>query len=414
MEIELRKRGDNNQKKKLSVKKIILSLVGVIIVLFVIALASAIWKNFVINDSIDNKSVLADFKKKRLEAEIHSIVNKMTLEEKIAQLFIITPEALNSGKEITTANKFTKEAISKYPVGGLIFFSKNINSPEQIKIMISNTQDYSRERIQIPMFMSVDEEGGQVARIANNSAFNVETFGNLSGTKSSQEAYMLGDTIGKYLNDYGFNLNYAPVADIYTNPKNIVIKYRAFSSEPLIVADYVVEEIKGLNNNKIIASLKHFPGHGNTTKDSHNGYAVTYKTLEQLKAVEFIPFEKGISAGAQIVMLAHISVPNIIKGDIPSSLSEIMVKDILRNELDFEGVIITDALNMGAITNKYNSEQASITAIKAGVDLLLMPENFIEAYNGLLNAVIKGEISQERIDESLYRILLLKKDKLNW
>ncbi len=409
---KVKKRKKQNLKSKKVIKNIILFLSGIILVLFGLFLFNEIWGNSSITKS--DSSILADFEKKRDEAEIQAILNKMTLEEKIAQLFIVTPETLNAGKEVTIASKLTQENLIKYPVGGLIYFSKNIDSPEQIKTMISNTQMYSLGKTGIPMFISIDEEGGQVSRIANNSAFNVETFGNLSGIKSSKEAYKLGDTIGKYLKDYGFNLDYAPVADVYTNPKNLVVKYRAFSSDPKIVADYVAEETKGLNNNMIIAALKHFPGHGNTTSDSHYGYAVTYKTLDELRASELIPFEKGIATGAQIVMVSHISVPKVIGDNTPSSISKIMIQDILRNDLGFEGVVITDALNMRSISNQYTSKEASQMAIIAGADLLLMPENFQEAYNGLLDAVNNGEISQKRIDESIIRILKIKKNMLNW
>ena len=410
----MKKHLNNKEIKNIDVKKIIISLSIIIIVLFVVFFVKAKFEDISSNKKSEEKVVLADLEKIRTEAEIQAIINKMSLEEKIAQLFIITPETLSNGQETTTANKGMDEAIEMYPVGGLIFFSNNIESPEQIKIMISNIQKYSLERSKIPMFISIDEEGGEVSRIAKNSLFNVKQFDKLSSIKNAETAYELGDTIGKYLKEYGFNLNYAPIADVYTNPENLVVRYRAFSSNPLEVADYVVEEIKGLKNNQIINSLKHFPGHGHTINDSHYGYAVTYKTIEELRLCEFIPFSKGISEGAEIVMLAHVSVPIIIGDNTPSSLSEVMIKDILRNELGFEGVVITDGLNMEAITNQYSSKEATLVALKAGVDLFLMPEDFQEAYSSLLMSVNNGEISQERIDESLTRIIRLKKNKLDW
>ncbi|MDD2370814.1 MAG: glycoside hydrolase family 3 protein [Firmicutes bacterium] len=411
----MRKQKKQNLKNKRFKKKIILLFSGIILVLFGLFIFNKIlvYTNRDKIYSIDY-ALIVEAEKKRNEAEIQAILNKMTIEEKVAQLFIITPEALSKDEEITTATKFTQENLEKYPVGGLIYFSKNIETPNQIRTMISKTQEYSIDSIGIPMFISIDEEGGTVSRLASNKNFDVKSFGNLNGIKTPQDAYTLGDTIGKYLKDYGFNLNYAPIADVFTNPENIVVKYRAFSSDPNIVADYVAEEIKGLRDNQIITTLKHFPGHGNTTNDSHDGYVFTKKTIEELRACEFIPFEKGIAEGAQIVMMAHISVPNVIGDSTPSSFSPVMIQGILRKELGFEGVIITDALNMGAISNKFSSSEASFKAINAGVDLLLMPANFEKAYDGLLEAVNNGEISQERINESVTRILKLKKEMLDW
>ena len=169
--------------------------------------------------------------------------------------------------------------------------------------------------------------------------------------------------------------------------------------------------VKGLEEHGIYATLKHYPGHGATLSDSHKGYAYTDKTLEELMEEELIPFKEGISEDIHFIMVAHISVPEITKDTVPCSLSPYMVTDVLREQLGYQGIVITDAMNMGAISQEYNSKEASVMALKAGVDLVLMPTDFEEAYQGVLSAIEEGELTEERIDESVRRVLRLKNDK---
>lgn len=350
----------------------------------------------------------------KMAKEIELLIEEMTIEQKVAQLFIITPEVLTDGIDTLVAGEATNEALKDYPIGGLIYFAQNLIEPEQTKRMIKMTKVYNKENSNIPLFFSLDEEGGIVSRIANNQNFGVVRFKSLNQMETTQEAYILGNTIGAYLNDLGFNLNYAPVADVYTNPANKVVRERAFSSDPLKVADMVFAEIRGLMEHDINVSLKHFPGHGHTTHDTHFGLAMTNKNLQELEVSELVPFKKGIDNGAGMVMMAHISVPNIIGENTPASLSNFMINEVLRKQLGFKGVVITDSLSMGAISLNYSSDKAAILAIQAGVDLLLMPKDFNLAYTGILKAIIDGEISEARIEESLRRILVLKKTSLKW
>lgn len=350
----------------------------------------------------------------KLRDEVQTRLQAMTLEEKTAQLFIVTPEALTNNPETATDDAAIQEALLAYPVGGLIYFSRHLITPEQTLAALSGLETITRERGGIPLFLSIDEEGGAIARIGNNPEFGVPSFPNLNEFQTGEEAYQLGDTIGSYLSELGFNLDYAPVADVYTNPLNKVVRYRAFSDDPDVVAELVSEELKGFTKNGILTALKHFPGHGNTAADSHYGYAVTDKTLEELRACEFIPFARGIDSGVGMIMVGHISAPNAAGNDLPSTFSPVMIGDVLRGELGFTGVVITDALNMGAITNQYSSGEAAVMALQAGVDLLLMPVDFQSAYLGVLYAVQNGTISVARIDQSVARILLLKKQSLNW
>lgn len=343
--------------------------------------------------------------------DIEEMLGEMTLEEKVCQLFMVTPEALTGVGTVTQAGTATQEAVNAYPVGGVIYFSQNLQDPDQTRTMLENTQRYAMERTGIPIFLSVDEEGGQVARVGSNPAFGVEKIGNMSDVGSrgdTQEAYEIGSTIGTYLSDLGFNMDAAPDTDVLTNPENQVVKYRSFGSDPELVARMAAAELKGLNDQGIIGMYKHFPGHGGTTADSHEGYAYVDDTQEELKSGAFIPFQDGIDNGIQVIMVSHISCPNVTGDNTPATLSEMMITDILRGEMGFDGMVITDALNMGAITAQYSSSEAAVAALNAGADMLLMPEDFQSAYKGVLSAVESGTVSEARIDESVRRILEVK------
>ena len=345
------------------------------------------------------------------DAEIKEIMDSMTLEEKVCQLFMVTPEALTGVGTAVQAGAATQNAFDTYPVGGVIYFSQNLQNPDQTRKMLSNTQKYAEERMGFPVFLSVDEEGGQVARVGSNAAFGVEKIGNMSDVGSrgdTQEAYEIGSTIGAYLSDLGFNMDAAPDTDVLTNPENQVVKYRSFGSDPELVAKMAAAELKGLNGRGIIGMYKHFPGHGGTTADSHEGYAYVDDTLEELEKGAFVPFQDGIDNGIQVIMVSHISCPNVTGDNTPATLSKTMITDILREKMGFDGMVITDALNMGAITAQYSSSEAAVAALNAGADMLLMPEDFQSAYNGVLNAVENGTVTEERIDESVCRSLEVK------
>ena len=344
----------------------------------------------------------------KTEKKVLKLLNEMTLEEKIGQLFFITPEKLTGIGVAIQAGDTTKQMLEQYPVGGLIYFSQNIETPDQITSMIENSQSYSR----IPLFIGIDEEGGTlVARIANNPNFNVEKFPNMKeigATGDPNQAFYVGSTIGSYLHIYGFNMDFAPDADLLTNPNNSVIGERSFGSDPTLVGTMTAQAVKGFQQENVSAVIKHFPGHGDTTEDSHTGTAIVNKTLDELRMAEFIPFQSGIEAGVDGVMVGHLLVPQVTGTNTPATLSPIIVTDILRNELGFQGLVITDSLSMGAITQYYSSDEAAVLSLQAGADILLMPEDFPLAYQGVLNAVSSGALSEERIDESVKRILTVK------
>ena len=339
------------------------------------------------------------------------MLKQMTLEEKVLQLFMVTPEALTGVDEVYAAGAKTEESIRKYPVGGIIYFKQNLRSPDQVKDMLTRTQKYFRDSSGIEAFLSVDEEGGQVSRISGREEFGIASFPDMREIGASgepQRAYEVGDKIGAYLADLGFNMDFAPVADVLTNPENMVVARRSFGTDGAVTAAFSNEVVKGLQAHGVSAVLKHFPGHGGTTADSHDGYAATERTLEELMAEDFVPFKEGVSAGVQFIMSGHIAAPAVTGDNTPASMSPKMITEILRGTLGYDGIVITDALNMGAITSSYSSSDAAVKALQAGNDMLLMPENFEEAYQGVMAAVENGTLTEERIDQSVERILKVK------
>ncbi len=237
--------------------------------------------------------------------------------------------------------------------------------------MLDNLQSFSK----IDVFTGVDEEGGTVSRIGSNPAMGTTSFPpmyTIGETKDPNKAYHVGYTIGSECTELGFNLDFAPVADVYSNPENTVIGHRAFSSDANTAAEMVAACVRGFTASGMLCTLKHFPGHGDTLTDSHYGAASTNKTLEELRTTEFLPFESGIQAGAEFVMVGHILTPNITDSSTPASLSPDMIA-ILRNELQFDGIIITDAMNMEAVTDYYSPAEAAVKAIQAGDDMCLTP-----------------------------------------
>lgn len=343
--------------------------------------------------------------------EVQNIVDSMSLEEKVAQLFLVQPEAIVDIGTATAAGDATKQAINKTPVGGFVYFSDNLQSEQQVQDMLRNVQKYSEDRIGLPAFLSVDEEGGTVARVASTGRFDVTDVGDMEKIGASgdvQQARQAGETIGSYLSELGFNLDFAPDADVLTNPDNTVVKKRSFGSDPRVVSDMSLAVAQGLAQHQVYSVYKHFPGHGATAGDTHQGYAYTDKTLDELKQSELIPFENAIQNNAAFIMAAHISAPRVTGDDTPASLSKTMITDILRGQMGYDGIVVTDAMNMGAVTEQYTSAQAAVKALQAGADLVLMPEDFQEAYQGVLDAVKDGTLSEQRINESVTRIVKVK------
>lgn len=346
-------------------------------------------------------------------------MQSMTLREKVGQLFMIRPDALegrfgpaeledNSIIGTTRVSEEMKRTYANYPCGGFALFRKNIISPSQL---MGFTEALHALNSCAPM-LGIDEEGGRIARIANHPAnFNVTKFpsmGAIAQSGDESEAFAAGKTIGAYLSAYGLDIDFAPVADVNTNPKNPVIGDRAFGDDPAVAAGMVKQVIAGLHESGAASCVKHFPGHGDTATDTHTGYAETLKTWDEISACEMIPFRAGIEAGTDFVMTAHIAAPNVTGSNEPATMSHTLLTEKLRGELGFQGLIITDALAMGAIREKYSSSQACVQCILAGADILLMPYDYFEAFDGVVQAVENGVIPESRIDESVYRVLSFK------
>ncbi len=357
------------------------------------------------NSQVSNSAVETNSK---LTKKAEQILSSMTLEEKVNQMFFITPEALTGVDCVVAAGEQTKSSLETHPVGGIIYFGQNITGEKQTKEMIANIKKYGKDVCKVPLFIGIDEEGGTVARLGNSDTVNVKKVDNMSVIGKSgdiKNAYKAGDTIGKYLSDYGFNIDFAPDADVLTNSQNQVVKDRSFGSDPKLVSQMALEVSKGLNDNGIYSCFKHFPGHGATKDDTHEGFAYTDKTYEELSKSELVPFVDAINNNADFIMVGHISVPQVVGDKTPASISSVIINDILKGRLGYKGIVITDSLSMGVLTNLYQSDEIAVRAVNAGVDVLLMPQNFNQAYNGLLNAVKSGKINEKRIDESVLKII---------
>lgn len=353
------------------------------------------------------------------EDEVMKQISQMTLREKVGQLFMIRPDAMEKRSEAakledssavgtTRVTDEMRELYREYPCGGFALFQKNITGPSQLRQF---TADLHALGDPVPL-LSIDEEGGRIARIANHPTnFGVRKFPTMLEIAESGDenlAYELGREIGAYLKGYGLDIDFAPVADVNTNPLNPVIGNRAFGDQPEIAATMVAQVIRGLHESGVASCIKHFPGHGDTSTDTHTGYAETGKTWEEMLNCEMIPFRAGIEAGTDLLMTAHIAAPKVTGSDVPSTMSYTILTEKLRGELGYDGLIITDALGMGAIQEKYTSAEACIACLEAGVDILLMPYDYCEAFDGILQALEDGRLSQERIEQSLYRILRFK------
>lgn len=342
-----------------------------------------------------------------IDEKAEEILDRMTLEEKAGQLFIVELDSLNGGETCTQFNDIVDENLKKYHLGGIIYFSNNLVNREQTIQLNESLQRSSK----IPMFISVDEEGGSVARVANNGNMGTTKFSSMrkiGDSRNVYKAYEAGFTIGKEIHELGFNLDFAPDADVITNPNNTEIGSRSFGTDACIVSEMVPQVVRGLHENNVCSALKHFPGHGGSQANSHNEFSYTPQSLEGLEKVELLPFKAGIKEDTDFILVSHIAAPNVTGDNTPSSLSHFIVTDILRNELEYDNIIITDALNMKAVSNYYTPQQSSVEAFKAGEDMLLMPVSLDEAYNSIINAYNEGTISEERLNSSVKRVLKIK------
>lgn len=339
-------------------------------------------------------------------AEGSDIVEKtladMSLRDKVCQMMFVRPESITGIDVVTAAGDTTKAALEQYPVGGIVYFAQNMESKDQVKEMIDNSQSYSK----VGLFISTDEEGGMVNRLMNtvgttyiDSMYNYKDEG-------TQKAHDNAYTIASDMAALGFNMDFAPVADVWSNPDNTVIGERAYSDDYSQAAELVGSAVKGFEDGGVMCTLKHFPGHGDTAEDSHYSSAYVRRTKDEIMADEMQPFTAGIDAGAEFVMVGHLIVPDI--DELPATLSYKITTEMLRNEMHFDGIAITDSLAMSSIADNYGVGESAVMSIKAGIDMLLDPTDIDTAIDAVVQAVESGDITEDRIDESVRRILTLK------
>ncbi len=345
-------------------------------------------------------------KEPTLEEKIDKQINDMSLKEKIGQMIFVSYRTLDYNDDLDNILKTVKP-------GGFILFGENISTYEQVSEYVKKI----KATADIPMMISIDQEGGRVQRIKNlpdANALEIPSMYTLGKTKDKELSKNVGKVLASELVPFGINTDFAPSLDIFSNSNNTVIGQRAFGSDANTVIDMAIPFSRGMEEEGIIPVYKHFPGHGDTDADSHVELPVVNKTKEELYQNELLPFKAAIEDGAQMIMIAHIALPKVTGNYIPATLSKEIVSGILREELRFNGVVITDAVEMKALADNYSQEDICKMTIEAGVDMILMPKDPIEAANTIEKFVNEGTISEERINESVKRILLVKyKNKLN-
>jgi beta-N-acetylhexosaminidase len=332
------------------------------------------------------------------------ILSGMTTDEKIWQLFIVTPEQLTGYKAVTEAGNATKAAITDRPVGGVIYSATNIEKPTQVTTMLTKIQGYSK----LPLLLAVSEEGGGAGPVSGKSAMSFPSVGTEASIGASGDpsvAGSAGQIIGGALAGLGFNLDLSPVADLDLGGS--VLGERVFGSEPTLVSRMTESFIDGLRGKGIAAAVKYFPGMGGATVDPNDNYSESSRAFSDMENAELMAFRAAVDAGAQYIVMSNLAYPTLDPSGRPASLSEPIIK-LLRDNLGFRGVVITDSLSAGAITRKFAAADASVFAIEAGADMLLMPEDLAKAFAAIKDAVASGRISEARLDESVTRILIAK------
>ncbi|WP_338630304.1 beta-N-acetylhexosaminidase [Clostridium baratii] len=345
------------------------------------------------------------FSKEPPKDEILETISNMSLDEKIGQLVV-------SGFYGTTLDENILKLIKEDKISGVILFNRNVKDSSTL-LSLNNSLKESNKNNKLPLFISVDEEGGLVTRMPKDIK-RLPTNKYIGSLNNKDLSYKVGEILGEQLSYFGFNMNFAPVLDINSNPNNPVIEDRSFGNNKDTVAILGTSTMKGIQSKNIISVVKHFPGHGDTSVDSHVNLPVVNYDINRLKSFEFVPFKTAIQNGADAIMVGHILLPKI-DSKYPSSMSYEIVTNILRKDLGFNGLVVSDDMTMGAITKNYSIEEASIKAINAGVDLLLVCQKYENTENvlkALKEAVLNETISKERLDNALYNIISIKKKYL--
>lgn len=346
------------------------------------------------NPEVHHISVFTEFEK-------DFSLSDLSLEEKVGQMIF----AGIKGTDITNE---TKKIISTHQVGGIILFKDNLKNANQ-SVSLLNAIKQENTNNKVPLFLGVDEEGGRISRLPELT--KLPTNEELGKRNDISLSYNIGKLLGKELSAFGFNLDFAPVLDINSNPHNPIIGDRSFGTDAELVSELGLQMMKGIQSEQVISVIKHFPGHGDTAVDSHKELPIIQKSLEELQALELIPFKHAVEQGAEVVMVGHILLPKI-DSTYPASISERIITDVLREQLGYEGIIITDDMTMKAILNNLEIGESAVSAVKAGNDIVLVAHNYAnvkKAIDSIIKAIENGEITEQRIDESVKRILSIKK-----
>lgn len=327
----------------------------------------------------------------------------MTETEKISQLFIVNPELLTGVDTVTEAGDMTKEALTKYNVGGILYSAKNLENAEQTAELIKNSQSFAKTK----MFIAVSEEGGTVSPCADklgttkfNSMYSYRKDGAETAKKNAK-------TIATDIKKFGFNLNFAPVADVYSDKNSKLIGERAYSDDFKEAEALIPEAVKGFREGGVIPALKHFIGTGEATQTEGQKYPYVTKTKEELVKQELSEFKAGIDAGAEIILVGNVVIKDI-DATCPASMSEKVVNGFIRDALKYDKIIITDNMQMKSITDAYGTKDVVVRSLKAGADMILMPDDLDAAFTAVWDAIEKGEIKQSQLENSVLKILTLK------
>ncbi|MER6281878.1 MULTISPECIES: glycoside hydrolase family 3 protein [unclassified Streptomyces] len=353
------------------------------------------------------------------EHRLRALVSRMTLEEKVGQLFVMrvyghsatAPDQADVDANLSEIGVRTAaELIAKYRVGGIIYFTwaHNTRDPHQITDLSNGIQRASLDQPRgLPLLVATDQEHGAVCRVGRPATLFPGAMA-IGAGGSRSDARTLGRISGTELRAMGINQDYSPDADVNVNPANPVIGVRSFGADPEAVAGMVAAEVKGYQAARVAATAKHFPGHGDTAVDSHYGFPVITHSRELWEKLDAVPFRAAVRAGIDSVMTAHIQFPALDDSGDPATLSHPILTGILRGELGYDGVVITDSLGMEGVRSKYGDDRVPVLALKAGVDQLLNPPSIDVAWHAVLKAVQDGELTEARLDESILRILRLK------
>lgn len=380
-------------KKVITILLVLMALAGGAMTVFV-------WKPWAQSDTSEQNSAGGEQSPEPEVDKIQEKLDAMSLDEKVSQMII--PQA----PRVTSLEAVSKK-LETTPYGGYILMGENYRTLKKTREFIEKMQSMAKT----PLIITTDQEGGSVQRvqsITNVQATDIPFMWQVGQTGDTAKAKTIGRVMAEEMRTIGINVDNAPDADVYSNPYNTVIGQRSFSSDPEVVSKMSLALANGLEENGVVATYKHFPGHGNTATDSHSALPVIESTRAELDATDLVPFKNAIKNGAKIIMVGHIALPNVTGDNTPASLSKKLTTDLLRNELGFKGLVVTDGLNMGALTSNYEDAEIYQMAVEAGADLLVLPTD-----PELAVQVIKENVDEKRIDESVYRILSFKEKYLS-